>query len=164
MFPLSFTCLPHNLTFSAGSVKRARQRLRRCFGSNWGASEECWLAGLRCWPRPSDRPHTTEGLLGPGSGMTMCADLDPAPRPPTLTKDTTLALDCTICTANKFYSRVSSHYAICTSFVSDAKLCDLCGKMFSEILQHRKPCGCCGCRQRTQGSCQNHPWWLWSLN
>ena len=112
MFPLSFTCLPHNLTFSAGSVKRARQRLRRCFGSNWGASEECWLAGLRCWPRPSDRPHTTEGLLGPGSGMTMCADLDPAPRPPTLTKDTTLALDCTSCTLNKVYSRVSSDYAI----------------------------------------------------
>lgn len=43
----------------------------------------------------------TEGLLGPGSGMTMCADLDPAPRPPTPTKDTTLEVDCTSYTQNK---------------------------------------------------------------
>ena len=31
----------------------------------------------------------------------MCADLDPAPRPPTLTKDTTLKVDCTGYTQNK---------------------------------------------------------------
>ena len=31
----------------------------------------------------------------------MCADLDPAPRPPTLTKDTTLKVDCTGYTQNE---------------------------------------------------------------
>ena len=60
------------------------------YGGVLGATEGLLLrsaAGLlRLRPGPSDGPHTSEDeeLLGPGSGMTMCADLDPAPRPPTL--------------------------------------------------------------------------------
>lgn len=90
---------------ACGGVLRATVGLR--------GSAACWLGRLRFWPRPSDGLDTTEGLLGPGSGMTMCADLDSAPRPPTLTKDATL--ECAVVKLYRIYAhKVWVDYGIWT--------------------------------------------------
>ena len=139
---------------ACGGVLRATVGLR--------GSAACWLGRLRFWPRPSDGLDTTEGLLGPGSGMTMCADLDSAPRPPTLTKDATLA--CAVVKMYRIYAhKVWVDHGIWTYTITMEKW-----YTFENV---RRWCSSvkvvgvatCQSRQRTEGSWQTHPWWLcWS--